>query len=143
MRIHLEEPFKSLWKKGYIRLSKIDGRRRVDLVNCDRDRTTISYARYLMSVKIGRFLNDDEEVDHVDKDCSNDSLDNLKILSKEHHRQKTANERKGRLCKLCTCPVCGKEFIREVRQIKKGAIPKCSRSCNGKQSRKIQLGQLV
>ena len=95
MRIELQSPYKELYKRGYLRQDK-QGRRRVDLVNSEQDRTTVSYARYLVSVKEGRLLLPDEEVDHIDNDGSNDDIHNLQILSKEEHKAKTIKHRSPR-----------------------------------------------
>jgi len=65
MILELQDPFKSLWKKGYLTTDN-DGRKRVSLYNSPMDRSGISYARYLMCVKLGYVLNSDFKVDHVD-----------------------------------------------------------------------------
>ena len=44
-----------------------------------------------MSVKLGRMLEAWEEVDHIDNDKTNDSLDNLQILCGEENRKKYRN----------------------------------------------------
>ena len=44
MVFDLEEPFKSLYRKSYLREDKF-GRKRVDLFNSEKDRTTIALAR--------------------------------------------------------------------------------------------------
>ena len=133
MVFYLEEPFKSLYKRSYLREDKL-GRKRVDLVNSEKDRTTISYARYLMCVKLGYLLSSEYEVDHIDRDCSNDEISNLQVLTKEEHLLKTTKEATtGRTTKLLTCECCGKHFEREVRQIRNNR-QFCSYSCNGKMS---------
>ena len=134
MRIELEEPFVLLWKRAYLRVDK-RGRSRVDLVNTSKDRTTISYARYLVSVREGRILNELEEVDHIDGDCSNDSLDNLQILSREEHIKKTQSTRPARAKFSLTCPRCGVNFERYANQMSGRTNIFCSRSCNAKHSR--------
>ena len=73
MVIELESPYKEIYRKGYLREDK-SGRKRLDLINSKRDRTTISYARYLVSVDLGYVLGQDYEVDHIDTDCSNDEI---------------------------------------------------------------------
>ena len=88
MVINLEEPYSSLYRKGYLRIPK-DGRKMVDLFNSSEDRTTISYARYLMCVNLGYILSKDYEVDHIDRDKNNDDISNLQVLSVEEHRRKT------------------------------------------------------
>lgn len=134
--IELESPFKEVWRKGYLRISKKDGRKRLDLVNNKKDRTTIAYARYLMSVKEGRFLEEWEEVDHKDRDCTNDELSNLQILNVEDHKEKTAKEATGRKMLSCICAYCGIEFERYAnRNMYNKTL--CSRSCNAKYNRKF------
>ncbi len=137
MKITLEEPFSSLYRKGYLRVSKKDKRKRVDLFNSNTDRTTISYARYIMCVSLGYILSDDFEVDHIDCDETNDLFSNLQILTVEDHREKTRQEfSTGRSGMDLICQCCGKKFFRETRNINKSKIwVVCSRSCNGKLSR--------
>ena len=137
MILELEEPFKSIWKKGYLRQSSIDGRRRVDLFNTNNDRTTISYAKYLMVVHLGQDIPEGYEVDHIDNDSTNDILSNLQILTEEEHRIKTGKHNTGRTIVTLTCPICGTVFEREKRQVKV-ANPKCSRRCNGLSSKNLK-----
>lgn len=60
----------------------------VILFNTQFDRSTVSYARYLMAVKLGRFLTDQEEVDHIDDNRTNDDINNLQILTPKQNREK-------------------------------------------------------
>lgn len=134
MRIELNRPYSDDWRLGYLRTSP-DGRKRVDLFNTNSDRTTVSYSRYLMACKEGRYLSDNEEVDHKDTDCTNDDIDNLQILSIEEHRLKTSNENTGRSFITLSCSYCGTVFDKELRIIKSKPNQLnhfCSRSCNGK-----------
>ncbi len=87
MKIELQEPFKTRWVNGYLRISN-EGRRIVDLVKSSTDRTTISYARYLMSVKLGYLVPDEFEVDHIDDDFTNDDINNLQLLTPEQNKLK-------------------------------------------------------
>lgn len=129
--IDLEGPYSKLYRKGYLRLNDADGRRRVDLFNSDTDRTTISYARYLVSIREGRLLSEDEEVDHRDNDLTNDHIDNLQILSAIEHRKKTSDNRiKRRQYLSFVCPVCGESFQRDRWKLSPNTKePKCSRKC--------------
>ncbi len=131
MKIKLKSPFKEKWKFGYLRKSK-DGRKRVDLFNSNTDRTTISYARYKVSVKRGVILSSRYEVDHKNGDKTDDSSRNLQVLSRKKHLEKTLKERPKRKISILICPICHKEFQRYTNQIKKNTVPKCSRRCNGK-----------
>lgn len=135
MKIELQEPFASIWRLGYVRTDKV-GRKRLDLVNSATERTTIAYARYLMSVELNRFLTDNEEVDHIDGDCSNDCLSNLQVLSKQEHMAKTVKSRSPRKSLSLVCPLCEREFVRWDNQIKVSKRTFCSRSCNAKQNRR-------
>lgn len=87
MKITVEPPFAGIWKHAYLVKNK-ENRTMVCLVNSKEDRTTISLARYKMSVKLGRLLADDEQVDHIDNDKTNDSIDNLQLLSPAENMEK-------------------------------------------------------
>lgn len=131
MILSLESPFKEVWRKGYLRKGK-DGRKRVDLVSWPHARTTVSYARYLLSVKLGRLLTENEEADHIDQDKTNDSLENLQVLTIDEHKAKTKEELSGLTMVACTCPFCGAEFERRLGQTGRYKNTFCSRSCNVK-----------
>ncbi len=138
MKIELEEPFKSIWKSGYL-VTNPENRRNVCLFNSNEDRTTISYARYLMCIKLGYILSDEYEVDHRDDDKTNDDINNLQILTSEQNRLKQQynyimNEQVtyGYHCAYCETP-----FLLTERQVKmrlkaNGDLAFCSRSCAGK-----------
>ena len=133
MKIELEYPFTELYSKAYLSISNKDYRARVTLLRSNGSGTFMQYARYLMCIKEGRVLNDNEEVDHVDKDKTNDTVGNLQILSIEDHKDKTRLEISGRTFKTLICTSCGKEFEREVRQLHKGHMRIfCSSHCSGK-----------
>lgn len=133
MKIELQYPYCNDWRSGYLREGK-GGRKRLDLYNSNTDRTTVAYARYLISCHIGRYLTDKEEVDHIDTDCSNDDISNLQFLSTEEHIEKTTSENTvGRTYVEILCANCGTLFPREARLVhKKNKNYFCSRSCNGK-----------
>ena len=134
MKINLEYPFTYEFRDGYVRVCS-DGRKRIDLVRYDGTRTTLSYSIYLMGTVIGYEITPSYEVDHIDRNCSNDDIDNLQILSVKDHSAKTSLENStGRTTVKLTCPVCGCDFEREKRHVRVDK-PKCSRSCNAKYSR--------
>jgi hypothetical protein len=89
----------------------------------------MSYARYLLSVREGRWLECGEEADHKDDDRLNDDPDNLQVLTAAVNRGKT---RTGLTMVQLICPYCHCSFERERRQthLVKGGNPTCcSRSC--------------
>lgn len=87
-RVRAKFPYQDYWM--YIVLHKGENRRMVNLIKImdTKERTTISYARYLMSVHLGRFLEKDEHVDHIDDNKLNDVLSNLQILTPEQNKIK-------------------------------------------------------
>lgn len=136
-KIELEEPFKSKWKYGYLVTNK-EPRRNVILFNKDKDkdRTTISYARYLMSVHLGRELSKDEHVDHINNDRTDDRLENLQILTLAENNAKEAR-RRGRLLVEYECPVCQLVFTRRTGNSnripsRKRSVICCTRRCGVK-----------
>lgn len=114
------------------------GKRRkvICLVSTER-RTTMAYARYLMSLKLGRPLAEDEEVDHLDDDCTNDDIKNLQILTPEENRAKQARLRREQALVTLVCPECNTEFTRfrrytNLRSNGSESPSCCSRSCSAK-----------
>ena len=78
--IDLEYPYNEIWKKGYLNTNK-ENRKTLTLYNSHGDRSSTQYARYLLAVSLGRFLTEQEHVDHIDNDKTNDSLENLRVVS--------------------------------------------------------------
>ena len=120
---------------GYAVYGPYGSKRKIVVLVSPGHRTTMSYARYLMSLHLGRELTDDEEVDHVDDDCMNDVIENLQILTPEENRAKQNRLRLQRSLVTLVCPECGKEFTRPRRYThlspaKSTAPSCCSRSCS-------------
>lgn len=109
----LEYPYNERWSKGYL-VTNSENRKTVILYNSHNDRSSTQYARYLMAVKLGRFLTEDETVDHIDGDKTNDSIDNLQLLSRADNIKKACKKPDITL----KCPVCGKIFIRTRSQLR-------------------------
>lgn len=130
MKIELQEPYKSRWKKGYL-VTNPEQRKTVILYNNKSDRSSVSYARYLMSCSLGRFLTKEEHVDHVNEDKTEDNLNNLQILTPAENIRKSLPEE---TINTFTCPICGKEFQRTLQRSSGKTNITCSRSCGGKKS---------
>ncbi len=131
-KIILKPPY-DIWKNGYLNVNP-EGRRTLALYNSHKDRTSTQYARYLMAVRLGRFLTKKEHIDHIDNDKTNDDIDNLQILSLRENNIKTHKKPDVEL----NCPVCKKDFIRTRTQLR-GRKHKindnticCSRRCGAK-----------
>lgn len=67
------------------------GRRRCVLVYPDNFKTTIAYARYLWLMFKGA-IPDGYEVDHIDNDFTNDTLENYQLLNKIDNIKKSSKE---------------------------------------------------
>lgn len=135
-KIELSFPFSINYIKGYLNTNK-EPRRVVSLICNDGNRTSISYARYLVSCKLKRYLYKNEQVDHIDNNKLNDCIENLQILShKENNIKKNIHLgiKKKEDIELI-CPVCNIKFKRPARNIenklKAGKKPSCSRRCGG------------
>ena len=141
MKIDLEFPYSEIYQTGYIYVNNED-RRCVTLKTSDGKLTGTTYARYLMSVKLGRFLSDQEEVDHIDDNKTNDDINNLQILTPEQNREKQRLHYINNVQQKfdLSCPQCGKDFTLTERDMGEkfykhyqnngSGLIFCSRSCN-------------
>lgn len=127
MKIKLDYPFNQDFKTGYVNVNK-EPRRVCLLVRKDNSQTSMSYARYLMSCSLRRYLLPEEHVDHIDNDKLNDVIGNLQILSQAENNRKS--KYKG-LFSTFICPICSKEFNLDKRQAYGKNNPTCSRKCGG------------
>lgn len=130
-----EFPWNNYWV--YEVWHRKEGRWMVNFISMTSEyRTTSSRARYRMSTNLGRFLKDDEHVDHIDNDKSNDDINNLQILSPLENRikqEKLYREQNPSEVSLI-CATCTKTFKREIKNYnykKKKGQEKfyCSRPC--------------
>lgn len=103
---------------------------------------TISYPKALLESLNKEKLRESETVDHIDRDYTNNSIDNLQILDKSKHGKKDA---KRRINVMAPCVYCGKEFIMSRDQLtgRGKAGPFCSRSCSGKYGSDVQKGEPI
>ncbi len=132
MKIELKFPFTSAFKAGYLLTNK-EPRNLVLLVRPNNSKTSVSYARYLKSCEIGRFLESFEHVDHKDNNPLNDVIENLQILTVKENNAKSRNVRgiTRKWVKL-QCPVCKEAFERELNQChiqKRNRCTCCSKAC--------------
>ena len=152
MKITLEYPFTEYWDHGYI-VCNAEPRWHVILYNSPTQRSTISYARYLISVWLGQFLLDEEIVDHINNDQLDDRFENLQIITSRENTIKGMIENGiGRRTIQLICGCCGTYFERpynlthlvECNSNRKSTY--CSRSCGSKSSvsqPSIVLGEYV
>lgn len=135
MKVELSEYFKQLgYVNGYLIKDK-DGRMDIHLMSgFDKNpsRKCISYARYLWMSHYKMDVPDGYQVDHINNDKTDDRIENLQLLTmadniRKSHRMKALS--------TVICPVCGKEFEFETRNLKFRPNPCCSRKCGGIKSR--------
>ena len=92
--------------------------------------TTLSNARYLLSLKEGRWLGKDEEADHINGDPSDDRIENLRILSPEENKA-PFNATRETPISVETCSTCGAQVAKKKRDIGKygGYNRYCNQTC--------------
>lgn len=119
------------------------GRLRIIGVDKDGKRHTISYPKYLMELHIQRYLEEDEQIDHIDGNPLNNNIENLQILKLGEHQKLDVLRNKD--IKV-NCTYCGKEFTIKGnslhcrnRKDKHQSGYFCSRQCTGKYGKEIQL----
>jgi hypothetical protein len=71
--------------------------------------------RYRMEQKLGRLLSSNEFVHHINGDKTDDRLENLQLTNQQEH---AILHSKGRAFVVLICSYCGKEILREKRNIK-------------------------
>lgn len=121
-----------------------DGREHVILKKQNK-RKTVSYPKYLMEVYLDRYLEKNETVDHIDRDITNNSIDNLRVIRRSEHV--TLDVKRYKEQKF-TCPWCGAVFDLQSKRLhdaiynrkQKKSGPFCSRSCAGRYGKSVQLG---
>jgi SOS-response transcriptional repressor LexA len=123
--------------KIYGPYTRKDGRQHV-IVYENGKRKTVSYPKYLLQEKLGRELGLEETCDHIDNDFTNNSVENLQVLSRAENARKEMALHPAEIGTF-SCPLCNEMFSREMRLVrgnwKKGRSgPYCSRSCAGKAS---------
>lgn len=113
---------------------RLAGRRYVNIEYEDGKRTSKLFSRHLVEQYLGRNLLPNETVDHVNEDFTDDSLDNLQIISNVENIKKYFRLKRPRQMFLFVCPRCGKDSSKPLNKVlhnrKQGkAGPYCSKSC--------------
>ncbi len=128
---------------------KESGRKSVRLTFPDGKKKHMLYSRFLMEEYLGRELLPEETVDHIDRDVTNDDINNLQILYKVEHSKLDAWYTYP---VTTTCVCCGKEIILNARQLNQRKQrakrnqngPFCSLQCVGKYTwQKVKSGNLL
>jgi len=83
--------------------------------------------RCLMEEYLGRKLNENEVIHHIDGNGHNNLLSNLELLTKEEH---PSHHKTGVTFITILCPNCKKKFSREKRETYGSERNFCSKSCS-------------
>ena len=100
--------------KIYGPYTRKDNRQHIICMMKDGSRKTISYPKYLMEKRIGRYLTEEETVDHIDGDFLNNNPGNLQILGRSKHASLDVLRLKAKAFK---CPLCGEGFKKEGQEL--------------------------
>ena len=118
-------------KKGYViayLATNKEPRRVCTLRKADGSMTSMSYAKYLYTSHYKCEITQGDHVDHINGNKMDDRIENLQVISGTYNRQK---DHKHKEMVICTCPVCGKEFLMGKRNLPFKPNPCCSRRCGG------------
>ena len=126
--------------KMYIYQNKKDKRYRYKRINDDGTITQGSYPRILMEESLGRPLEPNEDVHHIDGDVTNNSLDNLEVVLHGPHQREHSIKY---IDTIENCMICGEAFTMTAKMWSRfyadlsRKIPTfrwltCSKSCAGK-----------
>lgn len=111
----------------YININK-EPRRVATLRKSDGTMISMSYAKYLYTSYYKCVINKDDNIDHINGNKMDDRIENLQVISGKYNRQK---DHKKKEMLMLICPVCGKEFLYEKRNLSSHSNPCCSRKCGG------------
>ncbi len=97
--------------------------------------------RIVMENHLGRVLNTNEVVHHINEDKKDNRIENLQLMTTTEHCAHHA-ALAGKTMLLLNCPGCNSVFSRQKNQThvsKKGLFTCCSPQCRGRFSRMLQL----
>ena len=116
-------------EKGYVTLYvnvNKEPRRVATLRKSDGKMTSMAYAKYLYTSHYKCDVADGDQVDHIDGNKMNDVIENLQVISGKLNNVKNRTRKE---LVLLVCPICGKEFLFEKRNLPFRNNPCCSRRC--------------
>ena len=123
-----------------------NGRKFVEIIYPDGKRKGMSWPKFVMENRIGRYLTKDETVDHINGDFLDNRPKNLRVMERAQHAKEDIRRLKPQEFE---CPECKKQFTRSGKRLswaisgrKRGyAGPFCGLSCAAKDSNKVKRGR--
>lgn len=88
----------------------------------------MSYAKYVYTSHYKQDIAQGDEVDHINKDKTDDRIENLQVISGANNKSKS---KRIKSYTEAVCPICGTKFLIETRCYKTHPNPCCSRRCGG------------
>lgn len=128
MKIEVSEYYKNKGVLNAYLLKNRENRQFVVLKYNNKEKHSMSYAKYLYTSYYKCDIAKGDEVDHIDNDKTNDVIENLQVISQRLNLNKS--KRRKELIEL-TCPICGEKFLFEKRNLSTHPNPCCSRRCGG------------
>ena len=121
-------------KKGYIRLYvnvNKEFRRVATLRKDNGEMHSMAYAKYLYTSYYQCDVADGDQVDHIDGNKMNDTIENLQVISHKLNGHKNHSRREMVLLK---CPICNQEFLFPKKNLPFVNNPCCSKECGSKKT---------
>lgn len=120
---------------GYIWGNKKTGRKNINLYKYGSPRMIKSYAKYVYETTHKIMVPSNMHVDHIDDDRTNDSPENLRVITEEENKRKY-NRNVNTICMVVLkCPYC-QTIFEKPRNKTNHVINKranfCSKKCSGK-----------
>ena len=128
MKIEVSEYYKNKGVVNVYLLKNHENRQFVVLKYENKEKHTMSYAKYLYTSYYKCDIAKGDEVDHIDNDKTNDVIENLQVISQKLNLNKS-KRRKEYL--LLECPVCHTTFLFPKHNLCTHPNPCCSRKCGG------------
>lgn len=130
MKIEVSDYYKDRYKSAYV-VTNREQRKICILKDYSNKLHSMAYAKYLYTSHYKCEIPLGDQIDHINGDKTDDRIENLQCISADYNARK---DRKGREMVMLVCPICGKTFLYQKHNIKKGQQHCCSRSCGGKKS---------
>lgn len=123
-----------------------DKRLRVSIFFPNGECRWVSYPKYLMECYLGRYLEKNETVDHIDGNFLNNDISNLQVLDRLEHIKNDAVRNEDI---EVTCQMCGKIFTikgntlhNRNRKDRTQSGYFCSKTCTGRYGAYVQNGYI-